>query len=1191
MFQIRMKIANKISIINFKGIPSKPTSLMEKEWKRLEKGLNAIYMSQHLEQSLEEMYRIIETMCMYNKEAFLYENLYIICENHLKTQLLSFIMKEIDFLGTMNYAWVTFCRQSVIIKNIFLHLDRTYVLKNQCLLSIWHMSLNLFKENIVMNGCIRPKLIEGLLYLLSQEREGIVVDKNLFKSLTGMLTTLQVYNIIFEVPFLHATELLYKAKGENLIKENNIIKYLQYVDDRIIEELERVNNYLNKYTETAVRDVLVNQLLIPHLKTILSTGINELLDKNLFREIALLYKLLGFLSTGRAELCSAFCEYLKKKGRLIVIDPANDKYMIENLIQFKEKIDTLVNKSFKSNPIFINSVKESFKFFINQRHNKPSELLAKFIDSQMRSKELNEERIEEILQKVMVLFRFVQGKDIFEAFYKKDMAKRLLVGKSTNQDAENIMISKLKNECGGGFTSRLEGMFKDISISQSINSAFRQHLHHIYSTCDGTKKVTIDMCVSVLTSSYWPNYPTYNVNLPQEMAFYQNIFLKFYTTSHSGRKLIWQPNLGHCIVKAYFANGKKELQISLFQTIVLLLFNNFNEISYKSIQETINLEEKELKCTLQSLACGKCRILVKTPKGKEVNDTDVFKFNSKFTDKFFRVKINQVQIKETNKEQKATEESVIQDRQFQIDAAVVRIMKQKKTLTHNLLISELYQMLDLPVKPSELKKRIEQLIDRDYIERDHNNSVRTATSLVPGEPHAPSVKTAIPGPESTKLIQDLNNYQQSGSIQVFVDYDKSLGNYMVDVDNNVLLDCFTQISSMPLGYNHPNLLDVFKDNHNLRSLINRPALGVFPGRDWIQKLEKVLMSVSPGLPKITTMMCGSCSNENAFKNAFIAYRRKERGEKHFSREELESCMINQPPGSPNLSILSFQGAFHGRTLGSLSTTHSKAIHKVDVPAYDWPIASFPKYRYPLEDNKSENTEEDKKCLAEVQDLIEEFKNKGSPVAGIIIEPIQSEGGDNEASPEFFQELQRLAKSNGAALIMDEVQTGGGPTGKMWCHQHFNLDSPPDIVTFSKKMQLGGYFHSQEMTPTEPYRVFNTWMGDPGKLLLLEEILKVIKSQNLLSVVEKTGKKLKGGLLDLEKAFPYLINSVRGRGTFLAVNAVTTKLRDDILKQLKQLGVQGGGCGDISIRLRPALIFQEHHADIFLDTLRKILKEM
>ncbi len=129
-------------------------------------------------------------------------------------------------------------------------------------------------------------------------------------------------------------------------------------------------------------------------------------------------------------------------------------------------------------------------------------------------------------------------------------------------------------------------------------------------------------------------------------------------------------------------------------------------------------------------------------------------------------------------------------------------------------------------------------------------------------------------------------------------------------------------------------------------------------------------------------MCGSCSNENAFKAIFIWYANKHRAGKDFTDEELKSSMFNKSPGSPNVSIMSFEGAFHGRTFGNikykdlyilififllaaLSCTHSKPIHKLDIPSFDWPIAPFPRYKYPLEENDRENKKEDEKCLARV----------------------------------------------------------------------------------------------------------------------------------------------------------------------------------------------------------------------------------
>lgn len=210
-------------------------------------------------------------------------------------------------------------------------------------------------------------------------------------------------------------------------------------------------------------------------------------------------------------------------------------------------------------------------------------------------------------------------------------------------------------------------------------------------------------------------------------------------------------------------------------------------------------------------------------------------------------------------------------------------------------------------------------------------------------------------------------------------------------------------------------------------------------------------------------MCGTCANEQAFKHMFIKHARQKRGGKDFSDEELASSMLNKPPGCPNVAILSFEGGFHGRTSGSLSATRTKPIHKIDFPLFSyWPAVPFPQYKYPLEENIRENNEEDRKCLEIVEDTIEEQRKAGFPIAGVIIEPIQSEGGDHEASPKFFQELGKICKRQEVSFLIDEVQTGCGATGKMWCHEWFDLPSHPDMVCFSKKMQFGGYYHTVEM---------------------------------------------------------------------------------------------------------------------------------
>nr|QCI31498.1 4-aminobutyrate aminotransferase [Grandidierella japonica] len=472
-------------------------------------------------------------------------------------------------------------------------------------------------------------------------------------------------------------------------------------------------------------------------------------------------------------------------------------------------------------------------------------------------------------------------------------------------------------------------------------------------------------------------------------------------------------------------------------------------------------------------------------------------------------------------------------------------------------------------------------------------AVAAGEPLVAGEPREPAVKTQIPGPETKRQYEALSKISPCQSVSVFVDYDKSIGNYQVDVDGNVLLDAFTQISSLPLGYSHPDLISAATSQQNVRTFINRPSLGVFPGADWTQRLKDSLMPLAPpGHTSLTTMACGACSNENAFKAIYIWYRSKERGSKDPTPEELQSAMVNQKPGCTDYALLGFNGSFHGRTMAPLALTHSKAIHKVDIPTLDFPMAPFPMYKYPLEDNVAENEKEDERCLARVEEIMHEYKNKGRPVVGVVIEPIQAEGGDNHGSNEFFQQLQAITKRNGAALLIDEVQTGGGPTGKFWCYEHFNLPESPDILTFSKKMLTGGFFCKEDFRVAQGYRIFNTWMGDPGKVILLQEVLNVIKRDNLLQNTVVSGDILYKGIRELENRFPNVINSTRGkdRGTFIAFNGKDAATRDAIIANMKQKGVQLGGCGDAAVRLRPALIFQPHHANILLDRLEQVLKE-
>ena len=375
-------------------------------------------------------------------------------------------------------------------------------------------------------------------------------------------------------------------------------------------------------------------------------------------------------------------------------------------------------------------LRQAFEGVLNPPSGKPAELLAKFLDAKMKGGGSgasasggagdNDEGV--VLDKAMFLFRCLQAKDVFEAFYRKDLAKRLLLGRSASSDAEKEVVRRLKGECGAGYTQKLEGMFKDVEASKEAMEQFSSE------SAGPGGKGPLDVYVNVLTTTNWPSYPASALVLPASLLAAQARFTEFYTKKRTkGRKLAWAHGLDHCIVRATFPSGRKELDVSLHQALVLLLFADASvgSLTFPSIATSTGIENGELRRVLQSLACGAIihRVLRKTPAGREVEDGDTFAVNSEFKNNLVRIKINSIQARETPAEVTATHERVVEDRQYQIDAAIVRVMKTRKCLGHNDLLAALLPLLGFGATPVIIKKRIESLIDREYLERTDTDGV------------------------------------------------------------------------------------------------------------------------------------------------------------------------------------------------------------------------------------------------------------------------------------------------------------------------------------------------------------------------------------------------------------------------------------------------------------------------------------
>ena len=522
--------------------------------------------------------------------------------------------------------------------------------------------------------------------------------------------------------FLESTAARYAREGDELRATLDPFAYARHCETRLREEAAMCDDALDAATTRRAVAVVARCLVEKHLQGLLDDAFTKAFGENKTDELARFYTLarrcggggggggddvserplsgkslddVGRTATA-ADGCAkfvdavrrAFGSSLRELGMDIVKDETREKDMVPRLLALKTAADDAVRRAFDGGEAFAATAREAFEHFVNARANKPPNS-SRSSWTAFCARRRGGAETERALDGALGLFRHVQGKDAFEAFYKKDLAKRLLLGKSASVDAEKSMISRLKAECGAQFTAKLEGMFKDVDLSRDLMKAHNES-KKVQETKTETESETNDVesYVNVLTAGSWPTYPRAEINLPRELERARDAFAAFYLGKHSGRKLVWLNGLGHCVLRARFDKGEKELCTSTFQAAVLLLFNSARDESMtaREILDASGVEDGECRRTLQSLACGKHRVLTKTPKGRDVADTDVFTVNAAFTERLFRIKVNSIQLRETETDAAETNEKVFQDRQYQIDACLVRVMKTRKSLTHQSLV-------------------------------------------------------------------------------------------------------------------------------------------------------------------------------------------------------------------------------------------------------------------------------------------------------------------------------------------------------------------------------------------------------------------------------------------------------------------------------------------------------------------------
>jgi len=288
--------------------------------------------------------------------------------------------------------------------------------------------------------------------------------------------------------------------------------------------------------------------------------------------------------------------------------------------------------------------------------------------------------------------------------------------------------------------------------------------------------------------------------------------------------------------------------------------------------------------------------------------------------------------------------------------------------------------------------------------------------------------------------------------------------------------------------------------------------------------------------------------------------------------------------------------FHGRSGYTMSLTDSPDKRKtMYFPKFDWPRISNPKLSFPITDDILASVKiAEEKAINEIKVAI---SNNNNGIAGLIIEPIQGEGGDNHFRPEFLVQLRQIADENEIILIYDEVQTGIGITGKMWAHEHFGEHAQPDIISFGKKTQVCGVFAGKrfdevgEHVFNQSSRINSTWGGNLTDMVRFNLYLDVIENEQLVQNAAELGKYLHDQLISLQTKFSDKVSNVRAAGLFAAIDLNSPEDRDTLIKYIQDEGALMLGCGIKTLRFRPHLNITQPEIDTAMDIIERALNRL
>ncbi|TSL10155.1 Cullin-1 [Bagarius yarrelli] len=597
----------------------------------------------------------------------------------------------------------------------------------------------------------------AVLKLIERERNGETINTRLISGVVQSYVelglneddvfakgpTLSIYKEYFESQFLADTERFYTRESTEFLQQNPVTEYMKKAEARLLEEQRRVQVYLHESTSDELARKCEQVLIEKHLE-IFHTEFQNLLDADKNEDLGRMYNLVSRITDGLGELKKLLETHIYNQG-LAAIEKCGDsalndpKMYVQTILDVHKKYNALVMSAFNNDAGFVAALDKACGRFINnnaitkmaQSSSKSPELLARYCDSLLKksSKNPEEAELEDTLNQVMVVFKYIEDKDVFQKFYAKMLAKRLVHQNSASDDAEASMISKLKQACGFEYTSKLQRMFQDIGVSKDLNEQFKQHLFN-------SEPLDLDFSIQVLSSGSWPFQQSCTFALPSELERSYQRFTAFYASRHSGRKLTWLYHLSKGELVTNCFKNRYTLQASTFQMAILLQFNTENSYTVQQLADSTQIKVDILVQVLQILL--KSKLLVLEDENANVDEMDfkpdtlitlflgykkiessVCGLQQEVAGQHQRANEDRAERERQRQEQETTHKNIEEDRKLLIQAAIVRIMKMRKVLKHQQLLAEVLNQLSSRFKPRVpvIKKCIDILIEKEYLER------------------------------------------------------------------------------------------------------------------------------------------------------------------------------------------------------------------------------------------------------------------------------------------------------------------------------------------------------------------------------------------------------------------------------------------------------------------------------------------